>query len=61
MDKEVHHEINYMLARGFVVKVARLDFELKDRDGAILRAQISRKGICKLKFGSFSSFTKILF
>ncbi len=54
--KDVDKEIKRLLLDGFTVKVDRLEFKLKDKEGAILRAQLSRKGICELKYGSFSSF-----
>jgi hypothetical protein len=55
-DKDVDNDIKLLLSLGFTVKVARLDFELRDKDNAVLKVQISRKGLCKLQFGSFSSF-----
>jgi hypothetical protein len=56
-DEDVDEDIKRLLSDGFVVKVDRLDFELQDENNAILlKAQISRRGIAKLKYGSFSAF-----
>jgi hypothetical protein len=41
---------------GYSVKVDHLEFKLRDKVGALLRAQLSRKGLCELKYGSFSLF-----
>lgn len=61
--ENVDEDIRDLLTEGYVVKVKRLDFELRDEsDVVLLKAQISRKGLLKLKFGSFSSFfEKIVF
>jgi len=56
-DEDVDEDIKRLLSEGFIVKVDRLDFVLKDEKGAfLLKGQMSRKGVTKLKFGSFSSF-----
>ena len=52
----VDEEIKRLLLDGYSVKVDQLEFNLRDKVGALLRAQLSRKGICELKFGSFSLF-----
>jgi hypothetical protein len=55
--ENVDEDIKRRISEGFIVRVDRLDFELRDDTGAIvLKAQISRKGLSKLKFGSFSAF-----
>lgn len=61
--ENVDEDIINLLSDGYVVKVKRLDFELRDESNTVLlKAQISRKGLLKLKFGSFSSFyEKIVF
>lgn len=53
---KVDKEIKRLLLDGYTVKVDRLEFKLRDKVGAFLRAQLSRNGICELKYGSFSSF-----
>lgn len=56
-DEDVDEDIKRLLSEGFTVKVDRLDFVLKNEKGAfLLKGQISRKGLAKLKFGSFSAF-----
>ena len=56
-DEDVDEDIKRLLSDGFIVKVDRLNFVLTDENNAILlKAQITRKGLCKLKFGSFSAF-----
>jgi hypothetical protein len=60
-DENVDEEIKRLLSDGFVVKVDRLDFELRDEsDAVILKAQMSRKGLAKLKYGSFSAFHQLV-
>jgi hypothetical protein len=55
--ENVDEDIGKRISEGFIVRVDRLDFELKDDTEAIVfKAQISRKGLAKLKFGSFSAF-----
>jgi hypothetical protein len=54
--KNVDEDIKRLILDGFTVKVDRLEFKLRDKEGALLRAQLSRNGICELKYGSFSSF-----
>lgn len=56
-DEDVDEDIRKLLSEGFIVKVDRLDFVLKGEKGAfLLKGQISRNGLTKLKFGSFSAF-----
>jgi len=56
-EENVNEEIERLLADGFIVIVDRLDFEVRGENNAILlQAHITRKGLCKLKFGSFSAF-----
>jgi len=56
-DKDVDEEIKRLLLEGFIVKVDKLGFEVRDEDNTILlQAHITRKGLCKLRFGSFSAF-----
>lgn len=58
-DENVDEDIKRLLSDDFMVNVGRLDFVLKDRNDAfLLKAQITRKGLSKLKFGSFSAFYK---
>lgn len=41
------------------VIVDMVNFEVKNKEGIVLlQAQISRRGVCKLRFGSFSAFYK---
>jgi hypothetical protein len=55
--ENVDEDIKRRISEGFTVRVDRLDFELRDiTDGIILKAQISRRGLSKLKFGSFTAF-----
>lgn len=55
--ENVDEDIKKRISEGFIVRVDRLDFELRDdADAMVLKAQISRKGLSKLKFGSFSAF-----
>jgi hypothetical protein len=55
--ENVDEDIGRRISEGFIVRVDRLDFELRDdTDAIVLKAQISRKGLSKLKFGSFSAF-----
>lgn len=55
--ENVDEDIKKRISEGFIVRVDRLDFELKDStDAIVFKAQISRKGFSKLKFGSFSAF-----
>jgi len=55
--EDVDEEISRVISEGFIVKVNRLDFLLTDERNAIfLKAQITRKGLSKLMFGSFSAF-----
>jgi len=45
------------LSVDYTLTVDRLNFEVKDESEAlVLQAHITRKGLCKLKFGSFSAF-----
>ena len=56
-DVDVEDDIKRLSMNGFIVRVDRLDFEVRDKNNAmLLQAQITRKGLCKLKFGSFSAF-----
>lgn len=56
-DEDVDEEIKRLLSEGFIVKVDRLDFVLTGKNNTtLLKAQITRKGLSKLKFGSFSAF-----
>jgi hypothetical protein len=56
-EMDADEEIKRLLDDGYVVSVDRLDFQIKDEKGAILlQAQITRKGLCKLRFGTFSAF-----
>ncbi|MDH5374856.1 MAG: hypothetical protein OEZ21_00700 [Candidatus Bathyarchaeota archaeon] len=56
-DVDVDEEIKRLLSDGFIVKVNQLEFVLKGEDDTILlKAQIARNGLSKLKFGSFSAF-----
>ncbi|MGD0645948.1 MAG: hypothetical protein ABSA75_13665 [Candidatus Bathyarchaeia archaeon] len=52
----VDKEIKRLQFDGYSVKVDHLEFKLRDKVGALLRAQLSRKGLCELKYGSFSLF-----
>jgi hypothetical protein len=54
--EHVDEDIKRRISEGFIVRVDRLDFELRDAHSIILKAQISRRGLSKLKFGSFSHF-----
>ena len=55
--ENVDEDIRRRISEGFTIRVDRLDFELRDStDGIILKAQISRRGLSKLKFGSFTAF-----
>ena len=56
-EMDADEEIKLLLDDGFVVSVDRLDFQIKDETGVILlQAQITRKGLCKLRFGTFTAF-----
>ena len=56
-DEDVDEEIRKLISEGSIVKVNRLDFRLTDeKDAILLKAQITRKGLSKLMFGSFSAF-----
>jgi len=56
-DEDVDEEIDRLLSEGYIVRVDRLDFEVRDEnDVMLLQAQMTRKSLCKLKFGSFSDF-----
>ena len=56
-DEDVDEEIQRLLSDDFTVIVDRLDFEVRDENNTmLLQAHITRKGLCKLKFGSFSGF-----
>jgi len=55
--EDVDEDIKRLLSDRFIVKVNRLDFSLIDQDkNILLKAQINRKGLTNLKFGSFTSF-----
>jgi len=44
-------------SKNYRVMVDRLSFEVRDQRNAILlQAHITRRGLCKLKFGNFSAF-----
>jgi len=56
-EEDVDEEIRRLLSDDFTVTVDRLDFEVRDENNAtLLQAHITREGLCKLKFGSFSAF-----
>jgi hypothetical protein len=56
-DEDVDEEIQRLLSDDFTVIVDKLDFEVRDEHNSmLLQAHITRKGLCKLKFGSFSAF-----
>jgi len=56
-EENVDDEIERLLADGFMVIVDRLNFKVIGKNKAILlQAHITRKGLFKLKFGSFSAF-----
>ena len=56
-DEDVDEEILRLLSEDVIVNVDRLDFVLTDENNVtLLKAQITRKGLSKLKFGSFSAF-----
>jgi len=58
-DENVDEDIKRLISDGFVINVDRLDFVLKgENDTILLKAQIARTGLSKLKFGSFSTFYK---
>jgi hypothetical protein len=55
--ENVDEDIRKRISEGYIVRVDRLDFELRDDANAIvLKSQISRRGMSKLQFGSFSAF-----
>jgi hypothetical protein len=44
-------------SKNFRLTIHIVNFEVRDRDGSILlQGQVSRRGVCKLRFGSFSMF-----
>jgi len=56
-DEDVDAEIRRLLVEGFSVRVGRLDFEVRDENETVLlQAHVTRKGLCKLRFGGFSAF-----
>ena len=56
-DEDVDEEIQRLLSEDFTVIVDKLDFEVREENNAVLlQAHITRKGLCKLKFGGFSAF-----